>query len=226
MTEQTAYGAWHQTSPTITNLCAAFVAAQGNLANIVKDQTANAGQYAYKYADLGTVLAAVRPLLAGHGLAITQTAETDDDDVLVWTTLLHTSGEFITARPIRLPAGKTVQQTGSAVTYGRRYALLALLSIGTEDDDGATAAPRNDRIDRPARLAPRPAPVDTAPPAPEARSNEERLMRSLLADLPTAEAKALRQAFRSEFGATLADLPVDQHPAALAWLEQQVQVLA
>lgn len=219
-------GGWHATSPTITNLAAALVETQAQLGNVTKTNTANAGQYAYSYADLGSVLAYARPVLAAHGLAITQTAEVDGDDVLVWTTLLHSSGEFLMARPIRLPAGKTVQQTGSAVTYGRRYALLALLSIGTEDDDGATAAPRTDM---PRTATPRPAqrPLEqTAANPPEPRTDAEREMRAILSDLPTAEAKALRQAFRVAFGSTLAELPVDRHTVALDWLQQRTEALS
>jgi hypothetical protein len=138
---------WVETSQTISALTAALVESQTNLGNIGKAQTANVGQYRYTYADLPTILATVRPVLAANGLAVMQTAGCDGDNVHIWSTLLHRSGEFVMCRPLTLPAGKTAQQTGSAITYGRRYALLALLNLGTDDDDdGATAAPRPDKV--------------------------------------------------------------------------------
>lgn len=220
MTDQHSPGAWHTTSPTITNLAASLVAANADLGNVTKGQKANAGTYEYSYADLGSVLGFVRPVLASHGLAVTQTAEVDGDDVLVWTTLMHSSGEFITARPMRLPAGKTVQHTGSAVTYGRRYALLALLSIGTEDDDGANAAPRPDRRLQRQTI---PASIETREP----RTDAERRLREILADLQPVESRAMRDAFRAQFGTTLAALDPERHAEALAWVEDRiVQVTA
>lgn len=149
---------WAETSATITALTTALVECQAQLGNIGKAQTANVGQFTYHYADLASILATVRPVLAAAGLAVTQTAEVEGDNVLIWSTILHRSGEYVMARPLSLPAGKTAQQTGSAITYARRYALLALLNLGTDDDDGATAAPRTDR---PAYREPDPAgPID------------------------------------------------------------------
>jgi hypothetical protein len=154
---------WAETSATITALTTALVECQAQLGNIGKAQTANVGQFTYHYADLASILATVRPVLAAAGLAVTQTAEVEGDNVLIWSTVLHRSGEYVMSRPLALPAGKTAQQTGSAITYARRYALLALLNLGTDDDDGATAAPRTDtRTDsgqsvRPAYREPDPA---------------------------------------------------------------------
>jgi len=67
---------------------------------------------------------------------------------------MHTSGEFLTHKPTRLPVGMDAQKTGSAITYARRYSLMAALGLATEDDDGASAPPRKERT-----------PVRDTPPA-------------------------------------------------------------
>jgi hypothetical protein len=83
-------------------------------------------------------------VLARHDLAVSQVAAVTDGDVVVTTTIWHTSGQWLTAAPLRLAAGQTAQQIGSAITYARRYALMALLGVAAEDDDGASAAARSD----------------------------------------------------------------------------------
>lgn len=88
------------------------------------------------YADLQTVLEAITPALCECGLVITQIF---DGDVLI-TILQHTSGEEIRSQaPLLLGDGRnTLHVWGGAVTYQRRYAILAILSLaaGINDDDG------------------------------------------------------------------------------------------
>ncbi|RPH74091.1 hypothetical protein EHM76_04145, partial [bacterium] len=96
--------------------------------------------YQYRYADLGDVLTDARGVLAGHGLAVFQVALTGDDGVMVGTTVMHTSGQWLAFDPLRLPAGGTAQNIGSAITYARRYSVMAGLGLATDDDDGAAAS--------------------------------------------------------------------------------------
>lgn len=101
----------------------------------------------YAYADLGDVLDVVKPVLEAAGLAITQAAADDG----VHTLLLHTSGEWVSWPPLTVRTGQnTPQAQGSALTYSRRYSILAALNLATEDDDGQAAA------------VPAPKPVKTA----------------------------------------------------------------
>jgi ERF superfamily len=130
------------TSPELDELAPALVAALGELEDVARARTANAGTYSYRYADLGDVLAAARPVFARHALAISQVPVVDTLTVEITTTIWHSSGQWLKAAPLRLPAGSTAQQTGSAITYARRYSIMALLGLATEDDDGASAAPR------------------------------------------------------------------------------------
>jgi len=201
--------AWADKSESIDALSAAFVKALGEMQDIVKTQTANAGQYAYSYATLADAFGMARPILAANDLAISQTAEATHDEVIIWTTVLHSSGQYVTHAPIRLPAGKTAQNTGSALSYGKRYALMAVLGLATEDDDGASASPRGER----------PRPQARAPKAPpKARTDEETEIRNMLASIPSNAAARIRGEFKAKFGSGLADLSPDRHGEALDWM--------
>ena len=99
------------------------------------------GQYG-AYSDLPTCWATVQPLLAKHGLGITQTFQpTDRDEVCITTTLLHKSGQYISGT-LNLPYGRNggPQGAGAAVTYGRRYGLAAIVGLVTDKDDDAQGA--------------------------------------------------------------------------------------
>ena len=119
----------------------ALVAALSELANPKKNQTADTGRFSYSYADLASVLDVVRPVLAKHQLAVMQDVTTEEGQVQVSTRLVHASGEVVTFGPIAGRAGSDWQAMGSAVTYARRYSLMAALGLAAEgeDDDGASA---------------------------------------------------------------------------------------
>lgn len=137
-------------SETITKIAPALVAAAGQLQGIAPDSTNPA--FRSKYISLDALMAAVRPVLAKHGLAVmhgTKFPETNGDGRLVGLTIetriLHSSGEWV-ASSVAVPVSKSdAQGTGSAISYGRRYGLSALLGLTAEDDDGnaaVAAAPR------------------------------------------------------------------------------------
>lgn len=150
-------------SATITAIAPALVAAVGELAPVGKDSTNPA--FRNKYASLDALMEQVRPCLARHGLAVLQSMthpETDAGRVVgiaVETRVLHTSGEWI-AGLVTLPVEKsTAQGTGSAISYGRRYGLSALLGLTAEDDDGAAASSwTKPATQRAPKAAPAPAP--------------------------------------------------------------------
>lgn len=119
----------------------ALAAAQESFPMVPKARAAHVGQYSYKYADLADILHAVSPVLAKHGLAVTQTfTKPDEQSIVLVTRLLHVSGESIDSwLPIPWSSGKP-QELGSWITYLRRYSLAAILGIAAEDDDDAQAA--------------------------------------------------------------------------------------
>ncbi len=209
---------WIDKSESLDALAPALVKALGEMTDVVKTQTANAEKYEYTYATLADALQMARPILAKNGLALTQSVEGSDEDVIIYTTVLHQSGQYVTAQPLRLPAGKTAQQVGSAASYGKRYALMAFLGLATEDDDGAQASPRQGKGGNPKKAS---APVrgDSRGVSVESRSTEETQIRGLIVGLDADRQREIRVAFKEEFGSSLTDLPVERHVEALKWVQ-------
>jgi hypothetical protein len=101
-----------------------------------------------KYADLASVVEAIRAAFSANGLSYIQTVEPHPDEVRVETTILHSSGEWISCGYLSLPVSKAdAQGFGSALTYARRYSLSAAVGVAPEDDDGnaaVAAKPKDD----------------------------------------------------------------------------------
>ncbi len=132
-------------SDSITDLAAALSKFQTEVKNPQNSETVKVettkGSYNYKYAPLDEILTMVRPLLGKNGLSIVQAPSSEGADIVVTTTLLHSTGQYIEFEPLKLKADKaTAQGAGSAITYARRYALSAILGISSEDDDDGNAA--------------------------------------------------------------------------------------
>jgi hypothetical protein len=196
------------------DLAAALVAALGELADVGRTKTADAGQYRYRYADLAAVLEQVRPVLARHGLAVMQAVDTEPAGqaaaVSVSTLVVHVSGAVHQSPPLRLTAPNDPQKVGSAVTYARRYSLMATLGIAAadEDDDGAAA---------------RPAPPAARRAEPSTRSDAERAIRAMIADVDPDIRQRVQTAFRDHYCVGLSDLPVDRHDEALAFVTGELE---
>jgi len=127
-------------SPSIGKLTDALAKAQGEMKGAAKDATNP--HFRSKYPTLASVCDACDPL-AKHGIAYLQPTRAEGIHVTVTTMLAHSSGEWI-AQDLTLTAGQnTPQAVGSAITYGRRYGLAAMVGIAPEDDDGEAAEPRN-----------------------------------------------------------------------------------
>lgn len=126
-------------SESITSLAKALAQFQGEIKN--PNNTADNPFFKSKYAPLSDILNLVRPILSKHGLSIVQAPTGDGEHIIIYTTLLHSSGEFMEFPPLTLRTDKaTAQGAGSAITYGRRYAISAILGISSEDDDDGNHA--------------------------------------------------------------------------------------
>lgn len=124
-----------KTSEQIDAIAAAFVKAQAEIATVKKDKKADAGRFGYTYASLAAVVESIAAALGKHGLCYIQTIAQDDDSCTITTRLLHCEGQWFEGN-CRMPVnGGGAQAVGSAITYGRRYGLTALLGIVTDDDD-------------------------------------------------------------------------------------------
>lgn len=129
-------------SPEIIDLIPALHRAKAEFAAVTKD--AFNPHFRSKYADLGAVLDAVEPALQKHGLMIVQpTLVTEDGRHRVQTILFHVSGQWMASEWELHPVKADPQGEGSALTYGRRYGVMALLGLAPEDDDGNDASTRN-----------------------------------------------------------------------------------
>lgn len=103
-----------------------------------------------KYADLAEILDATTNALSDNGLAVMQFPTTDiSGRVVIVTVLGHSSGQWAEGR-LPMPVTKNdAQGVGSAITYGRRYAFGALVSVASEaDDDGNAALGKKDSGDK------------------------------------------------------------------------------
>ena len=191
-----------------TNLAEALTLFQQEHHAAGKDGKANYGFYT----TLAGGLNAVQP--ATHlGLCHTQTFDstvTDSGQVItiLVTTLKHISGEEIVSRlpfPELVPnRGNIMQALGSAITYARRYALLAIYGLAGDDDDAESSAPKEKVEQRKgiARTPTQPKQVSSPPPtgapefiAPAFKSQIEKDLRSLTSD----DLKKVLGDFKKEF---------------------------
>lgn len=118
-------------------LADALAAAQGKMQNPTFD-SANP-HFRSKFASLASVRNAVVPVLAAEGLAISQKPSVANGEVVVDTVLMYGNERDVST--LTMPVAKAdAQGIGSAITYARRYALMAVCGVvGDDDDDGNQA---------------------------------------------------------------------------------------
>jgi len=126
-----------KTSESLKEIAPSLCRAQAKIKTALKD-TSNPF-FKSKYADLTSIIDACKDALNGEGISFLQGARTSDNGVVVETLLLHVSGEWI-SEALEMPVSKSdAQGVGSAITYGRRYGLQAMVGVPAEDDDGNAA---------------------------------------------------------------------------------------
>ncbi len=198
-------------SESLARLAPALTAAQAALRPIGKDGRNPA--FRSRYATLDAIIEGIRQPLAEAGLAVLQSVthpETNADGRLVGlsveTRLLHTSGEWI-AGTVVVPVSKAdAQGAASAITYGRRYGLAALLALSADDDDDGNAA---------AKAPPPPRPAPPPEPTPGKRLHdavpETPVERMALAKAETVTLKGQR----------LVDMSPERLAGVRQWAEQK-----
>lgn len=157
MNEKPTSGAFRM-SDAIDAIAPALASAYADMEQATKD-AANP-YFRSKYADLGSIDAAIRPALATQGVFVLQTTwRTDALNVVLVTRLMHKSGQwiesdvkFVEPQPGIDEDGNTVfptsQHWGSALTYARRYGLMTAVGLAVSDatdDDGNRAAEHQSR---------------------------------------------------------------------------------
>jgi hypothetical protein len=122
-----------------TKISAAFVKAQSQFGAALKTNTNP--HFKSRYADLSSCVEAVIDALNSNGIALIQQTHECESGVAIETVFLHESGEELRSGKLWLPASKQdAQGYGSALTYARRYSLMAACGIAPEDDDGNAAS--------------------------------------------------------------------------------------
>ena len=130
----------------------AFVRAQAGFGAALK--TSTNPHFKSRYADLSACVEAVIDSLHKNGFALLQKTHECETGVAIETILMHESGEQISGGILRVPASKLDPQGyGSALTYARRYSLMAVCGIAPEDDDGNAASKPKKPMQIPANTA-------------------------------------------------------------------------
>jgi hypothetical protein len=119
-------------------IASALVKAQREFGPALKSSTNP--HFRSKYADLSACIEAVIGSLNNQGIYLMQLTEEHDGGVKVSTVFIHESGEQLSGGSLFMPATKhDAQGFGSALSYARRYSLMAACGIAPEDDDGNQA---------------------------------------------------------------------------------------
>lgn len=185
---------------------AALVKAQRAFGPALKDKTNPA--FRSKYADLGACLDAVMDALNAAGIALIQRQHPHEGGVCVETVFVHESGESYSAGMLTVPASKQDPQGyGSALTYARRYSVMAACGIAPEDDDGNAAS-------KPKAAAPTKAKPDPADMTPKARADKMRV--GVAAGDAAGVAEALAMMPEAEMNELLALLPAATYDKVIA----------
>jgi hypothetical protein len=109
-------------------------------------KTATNPHFRSRYADLAACVEAVMDGLNSNGIALIQQCSESDTGVIVETVFIHESGEMLNCGKLHVPAVKhDPQGYGSALTYARRYSLMAACGIAPEDDDGNAASRKEEK---------------------------------------------------------------------------------
>ena len=164
-------------------IATAMVKAQKEFGPALKSSTNP--YFTSKYADLAACVEAVIDALNNNGIALIQKCHESDTGVNVETLLLHESGESLSCGVLHVPASKQDPQGyGSALTYARRYSLMAACGIAPEDDDG-NAASRTARnpLDSIPKLAG--VPIPTPAPKVDLETIKEDIPSSVKTTLPS-----------------------------------------
>lgn len=127
-------------SDSINEISAALASAQEEIKNPSFDSTNP--HFRNKFASLAAVRNCVVPVMARHGVFVSQELTSTESGVACLTVLSHKSGQWIEFGPLVMPVAKAdAQGFGSASTYCKRYSLMAVAGVvGDEDDDGNAAA--------------------------------------------------------------------------------------
>ena len=135
-------------SEQINDLAAALAKAQGQIEGAKK--SSSNPFFKSKYADLAECWNTCREALTANEISVIQMPEEINENgrLNITTMLAHSSGQYISSTLTMTVTKLDPQAIGSAITYGRRYALAAMVGLAQEDDDGEKAMARQEKKDK------------------------------------------------------------------------------
>lgn len=123
-----------KTSETICEISKAISIAQGEMRPASKS-TVNPF-FKSKYSTLAQIWEVIRDPITKNGLSVFQDVTSRDGMISITTRVSHSSGQWIEFGPLDIPLlKKDAQAVGSAISYGKRYALSAALGVVSEEED-------------------------------------------------------------------------------------------
>ncbi len=127
-------------TPKITGIVKALGLFQSECPAISKEKTAKGTKFSYKYGSLPHILETIKPHMKKAALAFTQPIVFWEGAEYIMTILFHTgTGEKIESKmllpKIEFQGMNELQSKGSTITYLRRYGLMSILGLVTEEDD-------------------------------------------------------------------------------------------
>lgn len=129
------------------SLYANLIKAMSEMSSALKNKTNPFAKS--KYADITSVLEAIKPPLYKYGLGMRQEAVTRQDKqgilfVDVETIVFDEKAELSSGvLSIPIASGNVAQAIGSAISYARRYSAMSFFGIASDDDDGLSAGNHN-----------------------------------------------------------------------------------
>jgi hypothetical protein len=124
-----------RTSESIDKLASALLKAQQAIRFAAKDS--KNPHFKNSYADLESVIDAIKAPLNDNGIVFLQSPSPSDDGKLHLTTrLMHESGQWMEDTAVAPMPKQDPQGFGSTLTYLRRYSLSAMTGLYQADDDG------------------------------------------------------------------------------------------
>ena len=126
-----------KTSDQINEVAKAMAIAQNEMKPAAKDSVNP--HFKSKYSNIESVWDAIRLPMTCNGLTVWQDVTTEERSVAITTRIVHISGQWVEFGPLSVPMSKLdAHGVGSAISYGKRYALCAAVGVvsGDEDDDG------------------------------------------------------------------------------------------
>lgn len=201
-----------------SKLYAALIKAQSEFKTVTFDKVNP--HFKSKFASLAALQTGTQQALHKNGLSIIQPWEhAANGDLIIYTKIIHESGESITSSCLVPRGTKTEQQMGSAISYARRYQYSSLLAVNGEEDDDAEAT--ENRSNPPQEVAKKAEAPKTAPIAPRntLQKDQVEFIKKMIADFPYLKEELLEYANKK----LVQDIPQDQYDGALSFLKARIR---